>query len=84
MKIALFKSTAFDYVSPWDKAPSTSGWVQVTGWVDVQFPPLTDAEKTHAEALMALNNRQATFEADFRRQRKALEEERETILKTGT
>jgi hypothetical protein len=84
MKIALFKNTVFDYTGVWDKSPLSDGWVQISGWVDIDFPPLSDAEKKLADDLLALGKRQQTFEADFRRQRKALEEERAALLKTGT
>jgi hypothetical protein len=84
MKIALFKSTRFDYVTPWDKVPVGEDFVQISGWVQVEFPPLTEAEQRVSEELQALAQRQKTFEEDFRRQRKALEEEREALLKTGT
>ena len=84
MKIAMFRSLAFDYTTPFDHPPMTDGYVQVSGWIDVDFPPLTADEQRVADELVALNKRQQSFEADFRRQRKALEAEREALLKTGT
>jgi hypothetical protein len=84
VKIALFKNTQFDYTAVWDKPPITDGWVQLSGWMDVDFPPLTAEEQRVANELLALGKRQAAFEADFRRQRKVLEEERAALLKTGT
>jgi len=84
MKVALFHNTQFDYLSPWERAPSTEGWVQTSGWVEVEFPPLTEEEKRVAEELVALGKRQAAIEADFRRQRHALEDERAALLRTGT
>jgi hypothetical protein len=84
VKVALFKNTQFDYVSPWEKAPRTDGWVQISGWAEVEFPPLSENEKRISEELLALGKRQVAFEQDFRRQKKALEDERAALLKTGT
>jgi hypothetical protein len=84
VKVALFKNTQFDYVSPWQDVPLTDGWIQVSGWVEVEFPPLSENERRISEELLALGKRQASFEADFRRQKKALEDERAALLKTGT
>lgn len=81
MKIALFKNTSFDYVSPWSSPPPTTGYVQVSGWVEVDFPALSPDEQVIAKELIALGERQKTFENDFKRQRKALEEQRDVILK---
>lgn len=81
MKVALFKNTSFDYVSPWHCPPSTGDYVQVSGWVEVDFPALSPEEQMIAKELIALGERQKTFENDFRRQRKDLEAQRESILK---
>lgn len=84
MKIALFRSLNWDSTSPWDHPPSIGDYVQCSGWVEVDFPPLTEAEQRVADEVTALAKRQKTFEEDFRRQRKALEDERAALLKTGT
>jgi hypothetical protein len=83
MKVALFRDP-FDHVHPWKDVPYSGGYVQVSGWVDIEFPALTDAERKVADDLTELNKRQVAVDADFRRQRKALEEERAALLKTGT
>jgi hypothetical protein len=84
MRIALFHNSTFDYNGVWEKAPLSDGWVQVSGWTEVEFPPLPPQEQAVAAQLLALNKRQTAFEADFRRQRKELEEQRKALLKTGT
>ena len=84
MKIALFKDTAFNSECVWNHIPLSDGWVQVTGWLDVEFPPLSADEQRLAVELLALDKRKKSFDEDLRRQRKALEEERAALLKTGT
>lgn len=84
MKIALFRSVQFDYVTPWDKVPVGPDFIQISGWTEVEFPPLNEAEQRMADELAALLKRQKTFEEDFRRQRKALEEQRAALMRTGT
>ena len=84
MKIALFHNSTFNYDGVWEKAPLSDGWVQISGWLEVEFPPLSPEEQEVAAQLLSLNKRQASFEADFRRQRKDLEEQRKALLKTGT
>ena len=84
MKLALFEDTAFHHKTPFSYVPLSDGWVQVSGWTEVEFPPLSADEQRIAVELLAISKRQKSFEADFRRQRKALEEERAALLKTGT
>ena len=84
MKIAQFRNIPYNYIGVWERQPITDGWVQISGWIDVDFPPLSEKEQRISDELGALATRQKTFEEDFRRQRKALEDEREALLKTGT
>lgn len=84
MKIALFRDIQFGQNVVFDHQPLIEGYVQTSGWMEVEFPPLTEADQRISDELQALAKRQKSFEEDFRRQRKALEDERAALLKTGT
>ncbi len=84
MRVALFKNLQSGMTSVWERPPWMPDYIQVSGWKEVEFPPLTDKERETAEELEALYRRHQAFERDFKRQRDEIQKARDALLKVGT